>query len=322
MRSISNATKTPPITRAPAGLALGLLGVLGFSFSLPATRLAVGDLDPWFVTFARAAVAAALAAVYLLAVRAPLPTRAQWRRLALVAGGAVVGFPLLTGLALVTSESQHGAVVVALLPGATALAAVARANERPGPLFWGAALAGLLIVVTFTVANSGGAISGADVFLLGAVAVCAVAYAEGGVLSRDLGGARTICWALVLSTPVTVPIAAVTAATTSLNAGPAAWLGLAYVALVSMFLGFFAWYAGLARGGVAKVGQVQLLQPLLTFVWAGLILGEHVGLGTILAATGVLASVVVTQRARVGQHVRTSPQPPARPARPVAPHST
>jgi drug/metabolite transporter (DMT)-like permease len=278
---------------------LGFLGVLGFSFSLPATRLAVEDLDPWFVTFARAAAAGALAALYLLAIRAPRPSRAQWRRLGLVAGGAVVGFPLLTGLALVTSESQHGAVVVALLPAATALAAVALAGERPGALFWVAALAGLLIVLAFTVANSGGAITGADAFLLGAVAVCAVAYAEGGALSRDLGGARTICWALVLSLPVTLPLAALSAATTSLHAAPAAWLGLAYVSVVSMFLGFFAWYAGLARGGVAKVGQVQLLQPLLTFVWAGLVLGEHVGLGTVLPATGVLASVALTQRARV-----------------------
>jgi drug/metabolite transporter (DMT)-like permease len=299
----SNAISAPPVTRLRPGLVLGLLGVLGFSFSLPATRLAVEDLDPWFVTFARAVLAAALAALYLRAVKAPRPTRAQWRRLALVAGGSVIGFPLLTGLALVTSESQHGAVVVALLPAATALAAVARAGERPGALFWAAAMAGLLVVVTFTLANSRGAITGADVFLLGAVAVSAVAYAEGGVLSRDLGGARTICWALVLSAPVTVPIAAVTAATTSLHAGPTAWLGLAYVSLVSMFLGFFAWYAGLARGGVAKVGQVQLLQPLLTFLWAGLILGEDVGVGTILAAAGVLASVIVTQRARVGHGV-------------------
>jgi drug/metabolite transporter (DMT)-like permease len=299
MRGTSNAITARPTTRPRAGLALGLLGVVGFSFSLPATRLAVEDLDPWFVTFARAVAAAALAALYLLAVKAPLPTPAQWRRLGLVAGGAVLGFPLLTGLALVTSESQHGAVVVALLPAATALAAVARANERPGALFWTAALAGLFIVVTFTVATSGGKITAADVFLLAAIVVCAVAYAEGGALSRDLGGARTISWALVLSIPVALPVAAVSAVTTSLHAEPAAWLGLAYVSVISMFLGFFAWYAGLARGGVAKVGQVQLLQPLLTFLWAGLILGEHVGVGTVFAAMGVLASVVVTQRARV-----------------------
>src|SRR4051794_24842737 len=301
MTALSNAISARSMTRPRTGLALGLLGVLGFSFSLPATRLAVADLDPWFVTFARAVAAGALAALYLLAVRGPRPTRAQWRRLSLVAGGAVLGFPLLTGLALVTSESQHGAVVVALLPAATALAAVARAGERPGPLFWIAAVAGLLVVVTFTVANSGGAVTAADAFLIAAVAVCAVAYAEGGVLSRDLGGARTICWALLLSAPVTVPLAAILSVTTDLQAGPDAWLGLGYVSLISMFLGFFAWYAGLARGGVAKVGQVQLIQPLLTLMWAGLILGEHVGAGTILAGLGVLASVVVTQRARVGR---------------------
>ena len=212
-----------------------------------------------------------------------------------------MGFPLLTGLALVTSEAQHGAVVIALLPAATALAAVARAGERPGALFWIAAVAGLAFVVAFTVAGASGAVTGADVFLLAAVAACAIGYAEGGALSRRLGGARTICWALILSLPVTLPIALISAATTSLDAGPNAWLGLAYVSVISMFLGFFAWYAGLARGGVARVGQIQLAQPLLTLLWSALVLGEHVGPGTLLAAVGVLASVVATQRARVRQ---------------------
>ena len=301
MSSRDNATGVTRVTASRAGLLFGFLGVLGFSFSLPATRLAVADLDPWFVAFGRAVIAAAFAVAYLAAVRAPRPTREQWWRLTLVAGGAVVGFPLFTSLALVTSESQHGAVVVTLLPAATALAAVARAGERPGPVFWVAALAGLLVVLGFTLAQTGGAVTGADLFLLAAVAVCAVAYAEGGALSRDLGGARTICWALVLAAPITIPIALITISTTSLDAQPTAWLGLAYVSAISMFLGFFAWYAGLARGGVARVGQVQLLQPLLTLLWAGLILGEHVGAGTVLAAGGVLASVVVTQRARIGR---------------------
>ena len=300
MRTSDNATEPRRVTPGRAGLLLGLVGILGFSFSLPATRLAVADLDPWFVAFGRAVIASALAIAYLAAVRAPLPTAVQWRRLLLVAGGAVIGFPLFTSLALVTSESQHGAVVVTLLPAATALAAVARAGERPGPLFWAAALAGLAVVLGFTLAQTGGAVTAADAFLLVAVATCAVAYAEGGALSRELGGARTICWALVLALPVTVPVAALTVATTGLQAGPSAWLGLAYVSAISMFLGFFAWYAGLARGGVARVGQVQLLQPLLTLVWAALVLGEHVGPGTVAAALGVLASVVVTQRARIG----------------------
>jgi drug/metabolite transporter (DMT)-like permease len=161
--------------------------------------------------------------------------------------------------------------------------------------------------VTFTVATAGGAITAADLLLLGAIAVCAIAYAEGGALSRELGGARTICWALIGSVPVTLPLAAIQAATTSLQAGSDAWLGLAYVSAVSMLLGFFAWYAGLARGGVAKVGQVQLLQPLLTFGWAGLVLGERVRPATVLAATAVLASVIVTQQARVDRRLPASP---------------
>jgi drug/metabolite transporter (DMT)-like permease len=279
---------------------LGLVGIAAFSFSLPATKLAVADLDPWFVTFARAAVAALLGAAYLAAVRAPRPTRGQLRHLAFVAGGVVVGFPLLTGLALMTSESAHGAVFIATLPAATALAGVLVAGERPGPLFWLGALAGLLVVGGFSLAEAGGGLVVADGLLLAAVVVCAVGYAHGGVLSRELGGARTISWGLVLSAPVTVPLAVVLTATTSLEAGPPAWAGLAYVSVISMFLGFFAWYAGLARGGVARVGQVQLLQPLLTLGWSALVLGEHVGPGTLVAALAVLASVVVTQRARVG----------------------
>jgi drug/metabolite transporter (DMT)-like permease len=314
MTEISNATGSRAVTASRAGVLLGLVGVIAFSFSLPATRLAVEDLDPWLVAFGRAAVAAVLAGAYLAWTRAPRPTAAQWRRLLIVAGGVVVGFPLFTSIALETSGSAHGAVVIALLPAATALAAVARAGERPGPVFWLAALAGLAVVLGFTLAESGGAITGADGFLLLATAVCAVAYAEGGTLSRDLGGAPTISWALVLSAPLTIPVAAISAATTGVEAQAGAYAGFAYVAAVSMFLGFFAWYAGLARGGVARIGQVQLLQPLLTLVWAALVLGEHVGPGTILAAAGVLLSVVVTQRARVGHAPARAPARAPRPA--------
>ncbi len=279
---------------------LGALGVLGFSFSLPATRLAVEDLDPWLVAFGRAAVAAVLAAAVLAAVRAPRPSREQWGRLAIVAGGVVVGFPLLTSLALVTSEAAHGAVVIAVLPAATAVAAVLRAGERPSPAFWAAALAGMAVTVVFALGQGGGALSEADLLLLAAVVVCALGYAEGGALAREIGGARTICWALVLSAPVCAVVAVAAAASSDVgSAGATAWLGFAYVSLVSMFLGFFAWYAGLARGGVAKVGQVQLAQPLLTLGWSALLLGERVGPGALAAALGVVACVVLTQRARV-----------------------
>jgi drug/metabolite transporter (DMT)-like permease len=302
MEQLSNVTASKRVTAG--GLVLGIIGVGAFSFSLPATKLAVEQLDPWFVAFARAAVAAALAVVYLAAVRARLPRRDQLPALALVAGGVVVGFPLFTSLALTVSDSAHGAVVIALLPAATALAAVLLAGERPGIVFWCAALAGLAVVVAFTLAESGGGFTVADGFLLAATAACAVGYAQGGVLSRELGGARTISWALVLSAPLTLPVALILTATTEPAAGAASWAGFAYVSAVSMFLGFFAWYAALARGGVARIGQVQLTQPLLTLGWSALALGERVGSGTLLAALAVLASVVVTQRASVAQRGR------------------
>jgi len=303
MTTSGNVTVGRPVTpvagRLAGGLGLGALGVLAFSFSFPATKLAVAGLDPWFVAFGRAAAASGLAVAYLVAAGAPRPSRAQWRRLTVVAGGVVVGFPLLSGLALVTAGSAHGAVVIALLPAATALAAVARAGERPGPAFWAAAGAGLAVVVAFTLAGAEGGLQASDVLLLAATAVCAIGYAEGGALARELGGARTIAWALVAGVPLTVPLAVVLAVVADTGAGASAWAGFAYVSAVSMFLGFFAWYAGLARGGVARIGQVQLLQPLLTLIWSALLLGERVGPGTLLAALAVLACVLATQRARI-----------------------
>ncbi len=192
--------------------------------------------------------------------------------------------------------------MIAILPAATAVAAVLRAGERPTRRFWLASAAGLVAVLAF-VATTGGELTtagpqAADLYLLAAVALCAVGYAEGGALSRTLGGAPTICWALVLSAPVTATVAGVAAATTGLHAGPTAWLGFAYVSVVSMFLGFFAWYAGLARGGVARVGQIQLAQPVLTLGWSALLLGESVSALTVATALAVLASVAATQRAR------------------------
>ena len=280
---------------------LGFLGVLGFSFSLPGTRLAVEDLDATFVGLGRAVVAAALAGALLLVVRQPLPRRDQLRGLALVALGVVIGFPLFTALALRELTSAHGAVIVGLLPAATAAMAVVSAGERPSRGFWLASGAGLVAVLAFAASQGAGAPQAADGLVLIAVALGALGYAEGGALSRELGGWQTICWALLLSMPLVAPLAVFVTLTRDVTGGTDAWLGFAYVSLVSMFLGFFAWYAGLARGGVAKIGQVQLAQPVLTLVWAVLLLGEHVGLATGLAAVAVLASATAVQRTRVEQ---------------------
>jgi drug/metabolite transporter (DMT)-like permease len=267
MSAQSNAIATRTVTpqlgrvadgRVAGGVGLGLLGVLAFSGTLPATRFALaGGLDPWFIAMGRAAVAAALAGAYLLVTGAPRPTRRQMRGLVLVSAGVIVGFPVLSTLALTSAGAAHGAVVIALLPAATALAAVARAGERPSRGFWAAAGAGLLVVVAFAAWESGGGLTPADGLLLAATAICGLGYAEGGVLAREIGGPRTIAWALVITTPLTVPAAAALVLAATPDAAASAWAGFAYVSAISMFLGFFAWYAGLARGGVARIGQLS-----------------------------------------------------------------
>ncbi len=278
---------------------LGFIGVVGFSGSLPATRVAVEELDPTFVGVGRAVVAGLLAAALLAATRQPRPTRAQLRPLGLVALGVVFGFPLFTALALHSLSSAHGAVIVGLLPAATAVAAVLFAGERPSGAFWAASGAGLVAVLIFAAAQGAGLPSAADGLVLIAVAFGALGYAQGGALARELGGWQTICWALVLSLPLTVPVTLVASLAGDLSGAADAWAGFAYVSLVSMFLGFFAWYAGLARGGIARIGQVQLAQPVLTLAWAALLLGEVVSAGMVAAALIVLACVVATQRTRV-----------------------
>ncbi|MGI5521327.1 DMT family transporter [Micromonospora sp. CA-259024] len=299
MKDKSSATTIGTVTTSRVGgLALGALGVLGFSLSLPATRLSVQQLDPWFVAFGRAVGAGLLAWAYLRLTDAPRPSPGQWRRMAIVALGVVVGFPLFTSLALLTQTSAHGAVVIAALPAMTAVFAVLRAGERPPPLFWAASAGGLLAVLTFLGASGAvrGGVTLPDLFLLAAVVLCGLGYAEGGALARELGGARTICWALLLSLPATVPVTVIAAVADRPHADALAWSAFGYLTVVSMFLGFFAWYAGLARGGIAQVGQVQLAQPVLTLGWSALLLGERVTPSSIMAALVVLGCVVLIQR--------------------------
>jgi drug/metabolite transporter (DMT)-like permease len=304
MENADNAIARPGVTQGTAGASSawragvwGLVGVLGFSFSLPATRLAVADLDPTFVGLGRALVAAVLAGALLLARRERVPDRRDLPRFALVGLGVVVGFPLLSSLALRQLSSAHASVVVGVLPAATAAWAVARAGERPARSFWVAAAAGLVAVLAFAATQGVDGIATADLLVLGAVALGGLGYAEGGALSRTYGGWQVICWALVLSAPaLIVPVAL--SARHGVHADAQAWLGFAYVAVISMSLAFFAWYHALALGGVAKVGQVQLAQPVLTLVWAALLLNEQVTTAMVVAALAVLACVVATQRSR------------------------
>jgi drug/metabolite transporter (DMT)-like permease len=301
------------------GFGLGGLGVLAFSVTLPATRVAVPVFGPWTVGIGRAVIAAALAGLALRLVPSPRPVGAEWRSLLVVAAGGVLGFPVFSALAMGHVPATRGAVVIGLLPAATAVYATVRGGERPSPAFWAAAGAGLVAVLAF-VATTGAGLrpQAGDVLLLGAVASAATAYGEGGRLARRLGGWQTICWALLVALPVTVPGALVAVvAHGTVDPTPTSVLAFAYVAAVSMLLGFFAWYAGLARGGVASVSQVQLAQPVLTLVWSWAFLGERVTTATLVAAAAVLACVALTRRTAVTAAptptpvpVRTSPPSP------------
>ncbi len=283
------------------GLLWGFLGVLAFSFTLPLTRIAVSTLDPLFVGAGRALVAALLATVVLLVTRTRFPPRRLWPRILTVAAGVVVGFPFLTSFALQTAPASHGAVVIGLLPAATAAVAVLRARERPSRLFWAASLAGAVAVIGFTVVSSGGfgGLHVSDLLLLGAVVAAAVGYAEGGLLAREIGSWQVICWALVAAAPAMAALTGVSMAAHPPTAGIDGWLAFGYVSGVSMFLGFFAWYRGLAIGPIASVSQIQLVQPVLTIAWAALLLGEPLTLVTALGALAVVACAALAVRSRV-----------------------
>ncbi|MFG2078283.1 DMT family transporter [Nonomuraea maritima] len=289
----------PPRERR-RGTALALLGVLAFSGSFPATVHAMRGFDPWLVATGRAAVAGALALICLVVARRPLlPSRRDLSAHVLIALGVVLGFPALSGLALdLGASTSHAAVVTGLLPAATAVYAVLRTGERPRPLFWAACTAGALAITAFTLTRQQSHASWPDLLLLGALLSAAVGYTEGGRLSRRAPGWQVISQTLVLSLPVSIPVTAVLALTTPVAPTPEAVAGFAYVSVISMFLAFVPWYAGLAMGGIARAGQTQLVQPLLVLVWAWFLMGERFDPVTVAAALAVLVCVAVTQRAR------------------------
>ena len=288
---------------------LGALGVMCFSVTFPATRAAEASFSPLVVGVGRAVPAAGLAVIVLAARRQPLIVpRPALRRMLIVAACVGVGFGLLSAIALRDVSSVHGAVLTGLIPAATAGMAVLRAGERPRPAYWAALGLGLAVVVGFAVIQGAGRLRGADALLLVAIAVAGLGYAEGGALAREYGGWRVICWTVILALPVTVPVtltAAVANPPRHVTAGAVA--GLAYVSLVSMCLGFFAWYSGMARGGVARVGRLQLAQPALTVCWSVVLLGERVSLLTGVAAAAVIAATAVGRNARVDPAVSAAP---------------
>lgn len=277
--------------KSASGWMNGFLGVLIFSGSLPATRVAVADLDPVFLTSARAVIAGVLGLAILIAAREKWPERSDLISLLVVALGVVVGFPLLTAFALKHVTTAHSIVFVGLLPLATAIFGVLRGGERPRLAFWIFSCLGSACVVGFALSQGVAVSPTGDLLMLGAIVVCGLGYAEGASLSRKLGGWQTICWALVLSLPIMAALTLATLPQSFATVGQPAWIGLAYVSLFSMLIGFIFWYRGLAQGGIAAVGQLQLLQPFFGLALAAVLLHETVSWGMLAVTLGVVACV-------------------------------
>jgi drug/metabolite transporter (DMT)-like permease len=292
------------------GLMLGLVGVILFAATLPMTKLAVGSSDapqlsPWFVTFGRAAVAGLLSVAYLAwqhqrgSLRAP--TRAQWPLIAFTAAGIVVGFPLFMSLALRFVPSTHGAVVTGLLPLATALVAALWFRQKPSLGFWTCAVLGTLLVLAFMLIRSADTagvfhLHAADVLLLLAMASAALGYIGGARLTPSLGSEGVICWVLVFSLPITLPLTWLNMPADVMLIRTASWWAFVYVSLFSMWIGFFAWYKGLALGGAVRVSQVQLVQPFLSLLFAVPLLGETLDAITLGFGLAVIATVFVGKK--------------------------
>ena len=294
-------------SREQFGLLLGFVGMVIFGGTLPATRLAVSAIDPIALTALRAAIAGVCSLALLIALRRPLPPRALWPQLVTAMICVAILFPLFMALGMQTVDASHGGVVLGVLPIATALVAVAITHERPRPLFWIASLAGAALVIAFALRQGGGAMSSGDLLLFAAVAVSAIGYAFSGRLTSGMPGWEVISWVLVIALPISIPAAWLTMPADIMQLPAKPLLGLLYVALFSQWIGFFAWNAGMAMGGIARVSQMQLLQPFVTFGLAFLFNGETITWQVVAFAAAVVATVAISTRTRARKALATQP---------------
>jgi drug/metabolite transporter (DMT)-like permease len=294
----SSRESSPALSRERLGLALGFVGMAIFGGTLPATRIAVSAIDPIAVTAMRTAIAGVCSLALLIVLRRPLPPRRLWFQLVVAMLCVAVMFPFLMALAVQTVDASHGGVVMGALPIATALVAVLITHERPKPMFWIASVAGATLVVAFALRQGGGTLSAGDLLLFAAVAVSAVGYTFSGRLTAEMPGWEVISWVLVIALPISLPIAVFTMPSDLGAIALKPWLALLYVAVFSQWIGFFAWNAGLAMGGIARVSQVQLLQPFVTFALAAFFNGETITPQILLFAAAVVATVAISTRTR------------------------
>lgn len=297
----------PALSDSIRGTVYGFIAMLAFSQTLTATRIAVLHLDPVLIGLGRVVLAALPAALLLLWDGRPRPTREQLCSLAMVSFGVTLVFPLLSAWGMERLPASHGAVLIALLPLSTAVAARFRTRERPSVEFWITALAGTLLVIGFALSQGAGSLRAGDIALLIAVLAGGLGYAEGGNLARQIGGWRVICWALVLSAPLALAAVLIFADFPVSGTPVSAWAALAYVAMISQFLGFFLWYQALAIGGVARVSQLQLMMPFFTLLGAWVLLGESQALSLhyLLFAAAVVSIVALNRRAPIADAANT-----------------
>ncbi|MDK6973558.1 DMT family transporter [Proteus mirabilis] len=286
--------KTDP--RAVSGWINGLLGVIIFSGSLPATRVAVLDMDPFFLTFLRASIAGVLAIMLIYGFREKYPQVSQIKSLIIVSLGVIIGFPLLTAMALQHVTSAHSIVFLGLLPLTTAIFGVLRGGERPRMAFWIFSVLGSLLVMGFALSQSTIVSPTGDLLMLAAVVVCGLGYAEGAKLTRILGGWQVISWSLVLSLPFMLIASFITMPASFTSIGSSAWIALGYVSLFSMLIGFIFWYKGLATGGIAAVGQLQLLQPFFGLGVSAILLHETISPLMVFITLGVVLCVMGSRK--------------------------
>ena len=287
------------MTKETKGMLIGLIGVAIFSLTLPFTRIAVQEMTPFYVSFGRGVLAGVCGALLLLVTKSPLPNKAQCKKLLITAFGVVYGFPIFTSLAMTTLPSAHSGIVLGILPLAMSAVGAIRFRERPSFSYWITAICGTLLVLIYSMIEGGGGLALGDIWLLLAILTAAIGYSEGGKLAQEMGATKVISWAMAITLPINIPATFIFAnkAVTDLSAH----VGIAflYVGLFSAFIGFFFWYRGIALGGVARVGQVQLLQPFLTLIGAYFLLDEPITLLNGIFALAVLLVVLIGRKTTI-----------------------
>ena len=281
------------------GMLIGFVGISIFSLTLPFTQMAVNEMSPFFVAFARATIAGICALILLIFTKSKFPNKIQIRRLIIIVIGVIYGFPIFTSIAMKTLPSSHSGIVLGILPLAMSLFAAIKYKEKPSSSFWMISIFGTFIVISYTFIDNNGSLMIEDLWLLFAILFAAIGYSEGGTLAKEMGSIGVISWALVISLPINLFASYLFYEINYASISFQAIISLTYVGLFSMFIGFFFWYKGIAIGGISRVGQVQLIQPFLTIVGAYFLTNEKITTLNILFAFMVLIVIIIGRKTKI-----------------------